>query len=180
MTALFLFDIKRFFKRWSTYVLLTLIVALGVVIGKDAHFTISESVYQNSPYQISFITALFSLSAILFSTIFVAQHANKELDNNFQQIFFSTPIRKNQFIAARFASLLIISFFPTVLFTGNFLFGHQLSASNLKNESVSLLYYVQPVLLFTFINTLFITAVLSFAGWISKNKLIIYVSGLLL
>jgi hypothetical protein len=180
MTALFLFDIKRFFKRWSTYVLLALIVALGVVIGKDAHFTISESVYQNSPYLISFITALFSLSAILFSTIFVAQHANKELDNNFQQIFFSTPIRKNQFIAARFASLLTISFFPTVLFTGSFLFGHQLSASNLKNESVSLLYYIQPVLFFTFINTVFIMAVLSFAGWISKNKLIIYLSGLLL
>lgn len=180
MKALFLFDIKRFFKRWSTCVLLIVIVALGVVTGKDAHFTISESIYQNSPYQISFITALFSLSAILFSTIFVAQYANKELDSNFQQIFFSTPIRKNQFIAARFASLLVISFFPTILFTGSFLFGHQLAASNLKNESVSLLYYIQPVLLFTFINTIFITAVLSFAGWISKNKLIIYVSGLLL
>ncbi len=180
MTALFLFDIKRFFKRWSTYVLLALIVALGVVTGKDAHFTIGESVYQNSPYLISFITALFSLSAILFSTIFTAQHANKELDNNFQQIFFSTPIRKNQFIAARFASLLTISFLPTVLFTGSFLFGHQLAASNLKHEAVSLLYYIEPILLFTFINTLFITAVLSFAGWISKNKLIIYVSGLLL
>jgi hypothetical protein len=180
MTSLFLFDIKRFFKRWSTWVLLTLIVALGVVIGKDAHFTISESVYQNSPYQISFIIALFSLSAILFSTIFVAQHANKELDNNFQQIFFSTPIRKNQFIAARFASLLTISFLPTLLFTGSFLLGHSLSATNLRKEHVSLLYYIQPVLLFTFLNTLFITAVLSFAGWISKNKLIIYVSGLML
>ncbi|TAG30308.1 MAG: aminopeptidase [Sphingobacteriia bacterium] len=180
MNTLFLFDIKRLFKRWATWVLLILIVALGVVMGKDAHFTISESVYQNSPYQIAFITALFSLSAILFSTIFVAQHANKEIDNNFQQIFFSTPIRKNQFIAARFASLLTISFFPTVLFTLSFLFGHQLSASNLKYESVSLLYYIQPVVLFTFINTLFTTAVLSFAGWISKNKLIIYVTGLLL
>jgi len=180
MIALFLFDIKRFFKRWSTWVLLALIVALGVVIGKDAHFTISESVYQNSPYQISFITALFSLSAILFSTIFTAQHANKELDHNFQQIFFSTPIRKNQFIAARFASLLTISFLPTLLFTESFLLGHSLSATNLRKEHVSLLYYIQPVLLFTFINTLFITAVLGFAGWISKNKLIIYVSGLLL
>ncbi|WP_290790903.1 M1 family aminopeptidase [Flavihumibacter sp. UBA7668] len=178
MTALFLFDIKRFFKRWSTYVLLILIVALGVVIGKDAHFTISESVYQNSPYQISYITALFSLSAILFSTIFTARYANIELDHNFQQIFFSTLIRKSQFVTARFASLLIISFLPTILFTGSFLFGHQLAASTLKNESVSLLYYIQPVLLFTFINTLFIIAVLSFAGWISKNKLIIYVSGL--
>ncbi len=180
MAALFLFDIKRFFKRWSSYVLLTLIVALGIVAGKDAHFTISESVYQNSPYQISFITALFSLSAILFSTIFVATHVNKELDHNFHQIFFSTPISKNQFIAARFASLLTISFLSTLLFTGSFLLGHSLSATNLRKEHVSLLYYIQPILLFTFINTVFITAVLSFAGWISKNKLIIYVSGLML
>ena len=180
MTSLFLFDIKSLFKRWSTYVLLVLIVGLGVVMGKEAHFTISESVYQNSPYQISFIIAFFSLSVILFSTIFVAQHLNKELDHNFQQIFFSTPIKKNQLIAARFSFLLIISFFLTVLFTGCFLFGHQLSASNLNNEPVSLLTYITPVLLFTFINTLFVTAVISFAGWISKNKLIIYVSGLLL
>ncbi len=180
MNTLFLFDIKRFFKRWTTWVLLALIITLGIVIGKDAHFTISENVYQNSPYQISFITALFSLSAILFSTIFVAQHVNKELDHNFHQIFFSTPIRKKQFIAARFASLLTISFLPTLIFTGSFLLGHSLSATNLRSEHVSLLYYIQPVLLFTFINTLFITAVLSFAGWISKNKLIIYVSGLML
>jgi|GEM_PF-4694978 len=97
MTSLFLFDIKSLFKRWSTYVLLVLIVALGILMGKEAHFTISESVYQNSPYQISFLTAFFSLSVILFSTIFVAQHLNKELDHNFQQIFFSTPIKKNHF-----------------------------------------------------------------------------------
>lgn len=180
MTALFLFDIKRFFNRWSTYVLLALIVILGVMIGKDAHFTISESVYQNSPYQISFITAFFSLSAILFSTIFAAQHVNRELDHNFHQIFFSTPIRKNQFIAARFSSLIIISFLPTLLFTLCFLLGHSLSLGNFSKEHVSLLNYIQPAILFTFINTIFITAVLSFAGWISKNKLIIYVSGLLL
>lgn len=180
MNFVFLFDIKRFIKRWTTWPLLALIVALGILIGKDAHFTMGENVYQNSSYQISFITALFSLSAILFSTIFAAQQVNKELDNNFHQIFFSTPIKKNQFVAGRFASLLTFSFFSTLIFTLSFLYGHLSTATNLQKESASLLYYVQPVLLFTFVNTLFITAVLSFAGWISKNKLTIYVSGLLL
>lgn len=180
MNFVFLFDIKRFIKRWTTWALLALIVALGVLIGKDAHFTMGEDVYQNSSYQISFITALFSLSAILFSTIFAAQQVNKELDNNFHEIFFSTPIRKNQFVAGRFASLLTFSFFSTLIFTLSFLYGHLSAATSLQKENASLLYYVQPVLLFTFVNTLFITAVLSFAGWISKNKLTIYVSGLLL
>lgn len=180
MNTVFLLDIKRFFKRWSTYVLLTLIVVMGIAMGKDAHFAISESIYLNSPYLISLITALFSLTAILFATIFTAQNANKELDHNFHQIFFSTAIKKNQFVAARFASLFTLCLLPTVLFTLSFLYGHQLSLSNLKYDSVPLLYYIQPIFLFTFINTFFIAAVLCFTAWISKNKLIIYVTGLLL
>jgi len=180
MNAVFIFDIKRIFKRWSTYVWLTLIVALGILAGQDSHFTISESVYQNSSYQISLITALFSLSAIFFSTIFAAQHLNKELDHNFHQVFFSTPIEKKQFVAGRFASLLTFGFLSTLLFTVSFLYGHLSAAINLQKGTVSLYYYVQPVLLFTFINALFVTSVLCFVGWISKNKLIIYVTGLML
>jgi ABC-2 type transport system permease protein len=180
MNAVFIFDIKRFFKRWNTYVWMTLIVALGILAGQDSHFTISESVYQNSSYQISLITALFSLSAIFFSTIFAAQHLNKELDHNFHQVFFSTPIEKKQFVAGRFASLLTFGFLSTLLFTVSFLYGHLSAAINLQKGTVSLYYYVQPVLLFTFINALFVTSVLCFVGWISKNKLIIYVTGLLL
>lgn len=180
MKTIFLFDIKSYFQKWSFYAILLLIVVLGFVGGQSARFSISDSLYSNSPYQISFITTFISLTTLLFSTIFAAQLLFKELDARFELLLFSTPIKRGQYLLGRYASLFTISFLCVLLLTVAFFVGQSFAKSDSKTTSFALSYYIYPIILFAFINTIFATSVLSFVGWLTKNKLLVYVSGLLL
>ncbi len=180
MKTIFFFDIKSYFQRWSFYALLLLILAFGVFAGENARFSISENIFRNSPYQISFITTFISLTTILFSTIFVSQLLFKESDARFEQLLFSTPIKRWQYISGRYAALFAISFLCVLLLTVSFFIGQSAAKSSEKTTSFMLSYYTYPIVLFGFINTLFITSVLSFIGWFSRNRMLVYVSGLLL
>lgn len=180
MRTIFLFDIKSYFKNWTIYAVLFLLIAFAVFGGTIAHFSISENIFSNSAYQISFITAFLSLTTIFFSTIFASQLLFKETDARFELVLFSTPIRKREFIIGRLTALLVINFGFVLLFSVGFLIGQSLGNKSVTSTSFILSYYLYPQILFCFINTLFVTSVLSFVGLLSKNKMLVYVSGLML
>ena len=178
MKTVFWFDVQEYFKRWGFYLTLFLIFAFGVFGGQNARFSVSENVFYNSAYQVSFITAFISLTTIFFSTLFTAQLAIKEIDNRFEQIYFSTPIQKKQFLSGRYASVLLMSFLFTFILTVSFFTGQSSNAKTLESGAFNLTYYFVPMLYFTVINTVFVTAVLCVVAWFSKSKMSIYVGGL--
>lgn len=180
MKTVFRFDVQGYFKRWGFYAVLLLIFAFGIFAGQNARFSIGENVFYNSSYQIGFITAFISLTTIFFSTLFTAQMAIKEIDNRFEQIYFSTPITKRQFLSGRYASVLVMSFLLTIVLTVSFFIGQSSNSKTMESGAFNLTYYLVPMLYFTVINTVFVTAVLCVVAWFSKAKMPIYVSGLLL
>ncbi|MFT3908034.1 MAG: M1 family aminopeptidase [Ferruginibacter sp.] len=180
MKTIFLFDIKSYFKRWGFYMILFLILLLGFLGGENARFSIAENIYTNSAYQISFITAFISLTTIFFSTVFASQLLFKELDAHVELLIFSTPLKKYQYTYGRYAALFVLSFVCVLLLTTSFLLGQLSYGDEAKKTSFVFAYYAYPVFVFVFINTFFVTAVLSFVRWFWKNKLLVYVSGLLL
>ncbi|WEA01191.1 ABC transporter permease/M1 family aminopeptidase [Mucilaginibacter sp. SJ] len=180
MKAIFIFDIKSYFKRWGFYAILLLIIASGILGGANARFSISDNIFDNSPYQISFITTLISLTTLFFSTLFASQLLFREADARFELLLFSMPVKRSQFVAGRYASLFVMSFLCVLLLIINFFIGHAMNASSAKSTGFVLSWYLYPIILFVFINTVFTTAVLSFVAWFSRNKLLVYVSGLLL
>lgn len=180
MKPIFLFDIKSRFQKWGFYILLLLIVALGFIGGQNARFSVSENIFLNSPYQISFITTFLSLTTILFSTIFASQLLFKEADARFELLLFSTPVKRRQYLLGRYAALFAISFVCVLLLIIGFFVGQSFGKFAGNKTSFVLSYYLYPIVLFAFINTLFTTSVLSCVGWFTKNKLLVYVSGLLL
>ncbi|UOK41390.1 MULTISPECIES: ABC transporter permease/M1 family aminopeptidase [Flavobacterium] len=180
MKTVFWFDLQGYFKRWGFYVVVLLIFAFGVFGGQNARFSVGENVFYNSPYQVGFITAFISLTTIFFSTLFVAQLAIKEVDNRFEQIYFSAPIQKKQFLSGRYASVLIVSLLCTIVLTVSFFIGQATNSRILESGHFNLTHYLVPMLYFTVINTIFVTAVLCVVAWFTKSKMPIYVSGLLL
>lgn len=180
MKTVFWFDIQGYFKSWRFYVVLLLIIVFGIFSGQNARFSVSENVFYNSSYQVGFITAFISLTAIFFCTLFTAQLSIKELDNRFEQIYFSTPILKSQFLSGRFASVLVISCLCTLTLTIGFFIGQSVNAETMERGPFYLGYYLVPMLYFTVINTILVTTVLCVVAWFSKSKMLIYVSGLLL
>ncbi|MEO8720560.1 MAG: hypothetical protein ABI297_09415, partial [Ginsengibacter sp.] len=180
MRTIFLFDVKSYSKKWSFYAMLFIIVTFGFFAGANAHFSISENIFQNSAYQISFITSLISLTTIFFSTLFASQLLFKETDSRFELIIFSTPIKKINFIGGRYLALFTLSFFGLLVLSFSFFVGQSAIKSTEKITSFEWSFYVWPMIIFGMINTFFITSFLCFVGWISRNKLLVYVSGLLL
>jgi ABC-2 type transport system permease protein len=180
MKAIFLFDIKSYFKRWGFYAVLLLIVLFGVLGGQNARFSISKDIFDNSPYQISFITTLISLATLFFCTLFASQLLFKEADARFELLLFSTPVGRASFVAGRYLSLFTMSFLCALLLMASFFIGHATGGYTQNTTTFKLSWYVYPVVFFVGVNTLFTAAVLGFVAWFTRNKLLVYVSGLLL
>ncbi len=179
MKTVFKFDLQSYFKRLGFYIALFLIIVFGIFGGQNARFSIGENVFYNSSYQVGYITAFISLTTIFFSTIFTAQLAIKEVDNRFEQIFFSTSITKNQFLLGRYFSILMMSLLLTLLLTISFFIGQSTNSKLIEGCDFNLMYYIMPMLYFTLINTVFVTSVLCVVAWFSKSKMLTYVGGLL-
>lgn len=180
MKSLLLFDLKAYSKNWKFLILLIVLIAFGIFGGSNARFTLSENLAFNSSYQVAYITAFLSLTSLFFSTIFSAQLALKEIDFNFNLIYFSLPISKKQFLWSRFFSIFFLSLVFTILLTISFFIGRELASDGKKMVDFNFLFYLFPIFIFTAINTFFLVAITTSVGWLTKNKLFIYVSGLLL
>ena len=126
--------------------MLFIILIFGFFAGANAHFSISENIFQNSAYQISFITSLISLTTIFFCTLFASQLLFKEADSHFELILFSTPVQKRNFITGRFAALFTLSFLGLFLLTISFFIGQSVIKSTEKITSFEWLFYAWKVL----------------------------------
>lgn len=179
MKSIVLFDLKSYCKNWRTLLLVTALIGFGIFGGSNARFTLSENLAYNSPYQIAFITGFLSLTGIFFSTLFSARLALKEIDFNFNLIYFSLPILKRNFLLGRMVSIFILSFGLTILLTLSFFIGRESASTGMKSVNFSLFFYLLPLLVFTTVNTFFLVAVTAVIAWVTKNKFFVYVSGLL-
>jgi len=180
MRSIILFDLKSYSQNWRFLLLVVTLIVFGIFAGSNARFTLNENLAYNSPYQIAFITAFLSLTSLFFSTLFTAQLALKEIDFNFNLIYFSLPTSKKQFICGRFISIFILSFAFTLLLTISFFIGRETAVNGMKAVDFNIFFYLLPILFFTLINTFFILSITTAVAWFSKSKLFVYVSGLLL
>ncbi len=178
--SLILFDMKSYCKNWRFLLLMASIIAFGIFAGSNSRFTLNENLGYNSPYQIGFITAFLSLTSIFFGTLFSAQLALKEIDFNLNLIYFSLPISNKQFLWSRFVTIFTLSLIFSILLTISFFIGREFNTIGMKSVNFNFFFYFFPILIFTAINAFFVVSITTSIGWFTKNKLFIYVSGLLL
>lgn len=180
MKTIILFDLKSYCKNRRFLLLAAALLFFGVFGGSSARFTLSENLAYNSPYQIAFITAFLSLTGIFFAALFSAQLALKEIDFNFSLIYFSLPVSKKQFLWSRFLSIFILSFGFMLMLTISFFIGREFASGGMKSVNFNLFFYLMPTIIFSAVNTFLVVSITVAAAWFTKNKLFVYVSGLLL
>jgi ABC-2 type transport system permease protein len=181
MKALLAFELKTYCNRIGFYIALLCILILGFFTGSNFNLSAGPDIFKNSPYTIAYMTGLLSLLCIFFTTIFSTQILFKEVDAKFELILFATPIRKVNFVLSRCTAILTLSFLCFTALMAGFAMG-QIMGSGSSGHYTRFVwyYYAFPLLVFGFVNTLFCTAILCFTGWVTKNKLLVYVTGLLL
>ncbi len=178
MKTLLKFEWKTYFTKPGFYVLLFLTILSGLFVGTNFRLGISPDVFKNAPYAIAYMLGFMSLLCIFFSTVFSTQILFKETDNNFNLILYATPIRKNDYLVSRFIAVSSLSFLCFVLFTSGFAIGQYTLVEKDGYTDFNFSFYLQPLLVFGLANTIFCSAILCCIAWLSKNKLMVYVTGL--
>ncbi len=181
MKALIKFEFSAFTKKAWFYLLLLFFAFLGFMVATSANQVSLPNVYKNAPYSNTYFMGLFSLICIFIATLLAAKVLFKEKDSHFDLILYTTPIAVKHYLASRFLvvfGVTVLCFFCIVL---GYMLGQQMPyLDRTLYAPLSISHYLHPFLVMVLPNILFCSAVVCSVGFLSKNKLLVYVSGLFL
>ncbi len=179
MNTIFLFDIKDYTKKNQFYVVALLLLFFGWFVGADFNLNVGEGVYLNSSYTIGFMLGFLSLSVVFIATVTGTELLFKESDARFDLLLFSTTLTRKQFTSGRFLSFYLITLIGFLFLATGFIIGQSLRSGSAMQPGFNPWHYFYPLFLFGCINTFFVCSALSLIAWLTKNKLLVAVSGLL-
>lgn len=179
MKALLRFELSTYFQKISFYFLLLLLASAGFFIAIRAGFVLIPNVYKNAPHSNTYFIGLASLTCIFISTILAAKILFREKDANFSLILYATPLRKINYLLSRFIAVFAIT---VVCFTSliiGFAIAQQMPWLDRTEYGLfNWWHYLQPLILLALPNAFFCSAMVCSIGWLSNNKLLVYISGL--
>ena len=122
----FIKEIITALKRPMIYIFLLIISLLvfaavvrdNVVIGGTV-----GNVYKNAPHVITNYVAILSIFGLMIATAFFNSAALRDYENDFNEILFSTPIKKSVYFFGRFFGALVLSTIPLLGVFIGFYFG---------------------------------------------------------
>lgn len=175
---LLLFEWKFYSRKISFYLILLAFFGLGFMTGTSAILSFPNITY-NSPYAINFFLGLFSLASLFPIVIMASQSLLREKDNQFEQILYATPITTRNYFISRFSLVFGFAIFTFLLFLIGYIIGHLLKIDNSERWGIfHLSYYFHCFFTIVLPNIFLCTVIVCCTAWFSKNKMLIYLSGL--
>jgi ABC-2 type transport system permease protein len=188
MNGIFLFEIDYRKNRAATYIYFAIILlSCFLTIASPAKRAVG-SIYPNAPYLMTFWTLTMSFVFIMITSAIMGVSVVRDFDHNMEEILFSHPIKKNQYLFGRFLGSFLVLVLINCgvwmgLIAGVYLSEYVPWEVAWRDQPVlpfNAWHYFQPFLIFTIPN-LFITGALFFmSGALGKNSLVIYTQGVFL
>ncbi|WP_336515560.1 M1 family aminopeptidase [Pollutibacter soli] len=164
-------------RNRSFYAILVFYISLGILMGLAANFPFPNTFY-NGSFVLNYIIGITSLVCIFSTTLLAAQTLFREKDSRFDSILFAAPVLKLPYVASRFTIIFFINAAAYFLFIVGLYMGQLVrSSGNAYFGPFHLSNYFQPYVVFLLPNILFCTAVACCFGLLTKNKMLVYVSG---
>ncbi len=181
MNPLLKFELSLYFKKPGIYVALLLLFAVGFLIGyQQLSFNSGVYIYKNAPYSIANMVGFLSLGGLFITTLIAALTLFKEVDANFSLILYATPLTRIQYLYSRFTSVFSISLVCLTAVVAGYAIEQLTNYDQTGYKHFSFWSYLQPVFLLLIPNLFFCSSVICSVAWLSKNKLMVYLSGLFL
>lgn len=180
MKALLSFELAGYFKKPGFWIVMLLLCGFGMFIGNKLSINPGAQVYKNAPYSIALMTGFLSLMCIFIATPLAVKILFREKDAHFSLILYATPMRKTDYLSSRFFAVFLIGLTAFLWLIIGYAIGQQLDPDRTNYTPFHLWNYLQPVLVLAVPNLLLCTAMVCSIGWLSKNKLLVYVAGLLI
>lgn len=181
----FLFFEIRYWLRSTMLWVFTSIVSLLVLLAMSSdQVQVGSSIgntYRNAPFVVEQFYAILWFITLLMVTAFVNSAASREFSYNMQQIIFTKPIRKMDFLLGRFLGAVIISTIPMLGITiGALLARYMPWADADRFGPVVWAAHWHSILIFALPNTFFIAAILFTIAVLTRSTVISFLGGLIL
>ena len=111
----FLFEIKNALKQPMIYIFLGLLALLTFGATASDNIQIGGSVgnvLRNAPHVITVYTTVMTIFGLLMAAAFYNNAALRDFSNEFNEILFSTPLKKSSYFFGRFCGALLLSTTP--------------------------------------------------------------------
>ncbi len=175
----------RFWLRGMMVWIFMLVIAfmIGGALSSD-HIRVGgalENTYKNAPFVIQQFYAITGVLTLLMTTAFVNSAAARDFANNTNQILFSTPLKRFDFLLGRYIGAVIVSVIPIM--------GVSLAALVVKYMPwvdaerwgpVRWDAHLMGILVFAVPDTIFIAAVIFAIAALTRSTVLSFLGGLLL
>ncbi|MEM6700462.1 MAG: hypothetical protein AAF599_18805, partial [Bacteroidota bacterium] len=180
----FTFDFKNRFKQPMVYIFFIINFALILMAVLLDEVTVGRgmgNVNINSPYSIMQYAALMSLISVIVTTAFMNTSALRDYNHKYDQILFTTPLKKFGYLFGRFCSGVLTSLIPLLGVFLAIMIAPIFPAANAdKIGAFQLAPYLNSFFLFLLPNTLLAGAIIFALAALFRNTIISFLGALLL
>ena len=181
---LFLFEVRYWLRQPMVYIfflLLGLMCGAAVAVDNIQIGGSIGSVYRNAPEVIYNFSGLMSFLGLLMVTAFVNGTAIRDFANNTQQIAFSTPIRKHQYLIGKFLGSTFIALIPMLGINIGIIVGSWWPTIDPVRLGPTLLSaHFSAFTMITLPNVLFTSAVIFAVAILLRSSIASFISGIVL
>ena len=178
------FEIRYWLKSVMLWVFTGIVGLLVLLAMSTDEVTVGGAIgntFRNAPFVVEQYYSIFWFITLLMVTAFVNSAAAREFTSNMNQIIFTKPIRKVDFLVGRFAGSVIVSTIPMLGISVGALLAKLMPWSDADRFGpVVWPAHLLGVLVFALPNTLFVAAVIFTIAVLTRSTVISFLGGLLL
>lgn len=178
------FELQYRSKRPVSYIYFIIILVTAFLFAKHGIKGVTEvsvQVKENAPLIIHELTAFLNLPLLLITSAVMGMAVIRDFDCHIDQLIFTNPITKTQYLAGRFIGSFIVMVLLSLAIPIGSMAGELLSTKPASEMlPFSAWNYLNSFLLIVLPNTFFLSAIYFAGGAISKKTVVIYTQGIIL
>lgn len=177
------FELKYRFKRPATYIYFAILFFMAFLFLTTDVVQIgggNGNVFRNAPYTINQVVCILGIFSSMICSALMGVPVFRDFDNKFHEIYFTTPIKKFDYLVGRFAGSFIITIFVfSGMLWGIFVGAIMPFQDPEQIAPFRIMSYILPLLTISIPNVLFMGAIFFSIGALTRNLFAIYVQGIL-
>jgi len=181
---IFSFEVRYWLRGMMVWVFLVIIGAMIFGATSSDKITVGgslENTYRNAPYVIQNFYAIMSLLTLLMTTAFVNSAAARDFQYGTNQLIFSTPLRKLDFLLGRYLGAAAVSVIPMLGISFGVILAKYMPWVDAERWGpIVWAAHVKGILVFAVPNTLFISAIVFCVAALTRSTVTSFLSSLVL
>ncbi len=184
MWNVLLFEINYRRRRPATYIYFLIFFLMAFLASTTDAIQIgggAGQVKENSPYVITNMMLILGAFCMIIASAVMGVPILRDWEHNTASMFFTTPVKKWQYLFGRFlGSLLVLVFIYAGMFVG-FALGPLMPWMEAENMvPFNIMYYISPFVVFILPNIFILSAIFFAGGALSKSMVTVFFQGALL